>query len=457
MKAPTDPILLAAWIEHAPAFNVAGWLEDVAGGPFEGRWICEEAASLRRDPIIDLALAQWSWDTELLSEMWDREDPTLRRAILTNQNSAAPLSIEQWLNWIEIASPDEVRIYATNPAHGPLGLRGIFTRGGRWGEISDKRWVDVGTAAFGNPVLRKNLRWQALPRDGWEDYMNHAVLQDAFVFLLQVPPTLERAQSLLYAMDNVACLEVHVPAELAKRSLGEMPPAGSSPEMDRYWGLRRAMEPGVLGQLFKHWTPPDAEEPIRTFAHLRRALASKLETHNAWMMRHADRDVRIGGSAHYGFDSAEELWEFVEAQGIWDCMEVLAWNRFLHSRQDGSKSRRQYRKLLLKTDALLYIAKPASPSLQRHDRDALKDSWKAAADFFHSVDPDRYHSWDERLLRLERALEEEDSEDGWRLESGEPGLYDPHEPPAWWLWDMRTLTVKALTRLGSWLKPPRDL
>lgn len=310
MGAPDDPTMLVAWVDVAPNFAVAGWLQSSGQGDSGGRWEAEWAAFHREDPLVDLALARYGVNDELMPALWNRS-PALRRAILLNEQVGGPPDRDSWLSWIGSAPPDEIDLYATSQARSRSMLRSIYRREREFTEISDERWYAIGLAALCHPQLRDHPILMPAPEDGWEYHERVSLTEEIFAFLLVLPPTGDNARSLLDALSNVVRLGIPRPED-GKRD-------------DQH-------EIEVLGRLFGRWSS-NAQDPTITglYGKVRRLIASKIESQNDWMMSHADREVRVGGSARADFSDPEELREFVEAEGVRDCMELMTWNPSIRS------------------------------------------------------------------------------------------------------------------------------
>ena len=69
----------------------------------------------------------------------------------------------------------------------------------------------------------------------------------------------------------------------------------------------------------------------------------------------------------------------METEGLYDCMETLAWNQSLNGNrgEEGAEARKFLRDLASRGDGRLVVKR-----------------WRTALDYFHKANPGRYPTWE---------------------------------------------------------------
>jgi hypothetical protein len=83
LTPPSDPDLLIAWLERAPAHVAAAWVSSKRGNGLS--LFPENTLKIlraRSDPFLDLALALYGDDDKVLRKLWVTNEPAIRSAII---------------------------------------------------------------------------------------------------------------------------------------------------------------------------------------------------------------------------------------------------------------------------------------------------------------------------------------------------------------------------------------
>jgi hypothetical protein len=199
----------------------------------------EESLRLRRDPLIDLSLAQYGRYVEAVKPIFHNSPPgsALRLATLANQNfSNAFLSnfpsdlfeeLEDQIQWLIHGEESELTALFQNPTISDRFLRSILEQDNEFARVPDARFNMIVSILAYNP--RMSTKRESIYLDGQEDYDHNSVFNAAWTLAERVEPTKKWAIALgwLYAKLELECFSIKEPLQVANRWY----PSGSNAEL----------------------------------------------------------------------------------------------------------------------------------------------------------------------------------------------------------------------------------
>jgi hypothetical protein len=220
----------------------------------------------RQEPLIDLAIASYCDNAEVLEALWRSGDQTIKVAIATNtfRRGFAGLpttTFEEVCN-----DPALVRAVFENPSMVPESLANFLERSENFKSLSDEDWLSGLHAALRNPVLKSVPEEDQFSDDGYLDYSRRRPFGVAWELLVVLEATDRHAAILSDAFLNIAVFsppyEEMLKAEgklKAQNSLTELSPKRLAEFSERYERGTRL----YLDYVFHKWRdtkPPSDEE-----------------------------------------------------------------------------------------------------------------------------------------------------------------------------------------------------
>jgi hypothetical protein len=171
----------AAYVRDADAQAVYGWLErNRAEARPRGTFVPKEISEVlvkRNDPLVNLGLAQFTKDCEILRTVYRTGDVAIKCAVLSNpllgevfrSLSAHGSVLQQYFfdsedegkDFIRSADNELIEAYFTNPSIAAGTLESLFSRSDLFSSLDDLRWRVLVTSALQNPRLHQE------ENEGW--------------------------------------------------------------------------------------------------------------------------------------------------------------------------------------------------------------------------------------------------------------------------------------------------
>jgi hypothetical protein len=353
----------------------------------------------RGDPFLDLALALYGDDDEVLRELWVTNDRAIKRAILCNQNRdrgfrsqdeppgfLTPKAFGMFLAEADIT---DLEAFFTNPTFKRDHLSAIFQRSGNYADLPDERWHRIAVIALMNPNLHFESRWDRYAVNGYREYADSRPKSLAFRLLFELPAeqpwawALESGYSRLPDLDSPteAPKEVELTTSKGRR---------------KYEVWREKSDREFLQGAFRRWTLQDESDKRALLVPtgsccLRMALASKVPSYRRelrdWLEKHEDRWVRIGAATTKEFFRPEEVREWYDREG---------WAFLIAARANPSLHRRSNPAVVAEVRSLL--SRSVEAEIQGYgweDTQFTRSWWSQEAERLYALDPERFLSWDE--------------------------------------------------------------
>ena len=201
------------YLEHADPEVVYAYLEGNPGNveatplSYEYPFSIELQKLLlnRNEPLIDLALGQFSADKEIVRELFLRNDQALAIAACSNQNVKRSLRISDEPDWIgsgklqellNTASKEILEAYLTNNLLEPYILTALFEEQGVFSGIPDDRYLLAVNFALQNPFLQKPIEEDSFDNNFMDWIENGKIFRAAWNLLLTLPNDPEHACAL---------------------------------------------------------------------------------------------------------------------------------------------------------------------------------------------------------------------------------------------------------------------
>lgn len=397
MDAPQDPVLLAAWIERAPPASVASWLSTLKSDPdrfYRPALVPDsllELAKSRGDPFLNLAIARYGDDKEVLAALLAEGDVQIRRAILINENrSLEPFGREGLAKFIRDAPLDEIHLLVVNPTLKRDALCNVFERKEAFADLPDDRWQEIATLALMNPNLHREYEAERYSDDGYGEYIENKPKSLALRLLLDLPTTEPWAWKLERGLSHFPEI---TPDLKTPDGIDLLTKEGS----EKFQAWREGAERDFLAQVFDKWVLPKPDTKRRADlipagdAYLRMTLASKIPNYRnqlrVWAEGHQDKWVRIGTAIRKRFTKPDEIRQWYDREG-WAFLAAVQSNPSLHERSN-SKSVSEVRGLLRLTEDA------EKEGYTWEDTQTFRSWWNIEADKLHTLDSRRYLAWDE--------------------------------------------------------------
>lgn len=166
----------------------------------------EESLRLRRDPLIDLSLAQYARNTATVKPLFDASELTSahRLAILSNQSlgkgsfSRFPMGLfdssEKCKRWLLRGDLVELKALFQNPHVQQDFLRDLLEGKEDWAQLPDARMTQIVSFLCSNERMR--TEYDNSHMDGFAEYSHNAVFDAAWSLAERVEPTEQWAKAL---------------------------------------------------------------------------------------------------------------------------------------------------------------------------------------------------------------------------------------------------------------------
>jgi hypothetical protein len=253
-------VILQAELLAMPPAAVADFLKRRAEAPTKERrdYLLDEedevALAKRDDQLINLSLAQYGRNPEVVSQLFRSAaaGSPMRLACLANQSVRGYASVfpKHMLgqvmarDWITSATDLELGALFSNPTLSDDFLRNVLERGEGWASISDDLLRRIVLILVGNPRMRtpRESDWM----DGYAEYTYDSVFDSAWRLAGSAPTTQEWA----YALGNLfeellpEAFSLEDPLTLALRWQRQVDPGNPDPEKrnsDDYHLVRKGL------------------------------------------------------------------------------------------------------------------------------------------------------------------------------------------------------------------------
>jgi hypothetical protein len=403
---PNDPVLKDAWINRAPSQVVAEWLSQVH--PSDRRSIFQlfpegalQKLLARHDSFIDLAIALYGDDPEVLRELWRRDDGALRRAILRNQGRDRGIGDNGLLNFLQegdallaffrAASREDIEALVTNPNLDGTALAAIFKRQGVFAALPLEQWRTIAALALKNPNLHRRwldeVRPYAVGPGRESEYWS--ATEQAMRLLLDFPVEPLWASWLLHGYSEFK--DLNIPTE-PRHDIFE---GQDSTKKFTEWREKATRE--FLEAVFRRWMPDDAAaEDKRTYGFLRMSVAALVPKYDKelrqWVESYPDKWVQVGAARTKHFGTPDEVQEWFDRHG-WHFLEYVEENPFLHCRGNPAV----VEKVRSLVQFLAGEERAEKDGVDWKDRQHIRSWWMHAANRLHKKAPHRFFAWDDEI------------------------------------------------------------
>jgi hypothetical protein len=309
VREPAIAVLEAELLASRPE-RVLEWLRSRANGDYTEKPIydasLEKSLLGRNDPLINLGLAQFGIEDEILRSLFDSpassQRSALRLAVLSNTTirkhqpyhsgdliAALTGTRGEVGPWLASLSDEELRALFLNPTLGNEFLLEFLERKKGWSDLSEPRQILTLYALANNP--RMSERYKSITMDGYAEYSHDAVFTAAWNLAAVVPVKLHWCWVLtaLYPK-TLTSVSVEDPLALAKRWFPD--PADEKVAAAEEKRLQDP-DPGSFGYL---------RMEIARLAVRKNAVGTKL----ADLLNHEDLAIRLG-ACRYGNPDAEQI------------------------------------------------------------------------------------------------------------------------------------------------------
>ncbi len=284
-----------AFLVAAPPHSVYEWLgENAPDNPHVEAIPGELVQALRgrNEPLINLGLAQWTTNREVLKGLFVDGELALRCAVLSNPQLGGVF----WgLSGIDLFTEDEHRDFALqsdprlleaylgNPSLPPDVLNCLFEKTGPFKDIDESRWTEALLFAAKNPILHHEYESPAYASswDGFSGATHGAPVIAAWRLLDTLPATQHWAAvlyQLLFHMYYNLCPRDYDEEEVFSAS--ETEAEGVDSMISRFQAAYEPVERKFFKDVFEKWrTEGDEDEVWDDFGELRTVVASKAPSH----------------------------------------------------------------------------------------------------------------------------------------------------------------------------------
>jgi hypothetical protein len=211
--------ILEIFLENASAETVFEYFReygDYGGDLFQNSPFPKELQEKlleRNNPIINLALASYSDDDDILRTLFLKKDEATTIALCSNKISRKKFSFNDKPEWIteeellDLCENDSIETkieYFTNPNIRPSELGNALEREDIYATLSDEKYYEVAICCLSNPFLHKKVETEKYASDGWDEYTNGRPLKAAWGLLLSLPNDVTNAYQLNRGLSKVA-------------------------------------------------------------------------------------------------------------------------------------------------------------------------------------------------------------------------------------------------------------
>lgn len=194
------PEAAAAWVKERSTLSVYFWAE--------GDQDTEIALLGMGSRLVDLALARYGRNREVLRQLYGRGDQPLRAAALANEPHLREDIFDAWgftgaarddFSWLSGLSASEFQALFANPALPDHFRSGFFEQKGAWSAIEDGRRRE----AIAWMTRNLGAREEKNRYDGWANYSHSKVFDAAWQLSAHAPTTSEWAATLANLYDRL--------------------------------------------------------------------------------------------------------------------------------------------------------------------------------------------------------------------------------------------------------------
>lgn len=391
-----------AYLAAATPASVYDWLKTRKGQILPDETI--QTLLARKEPLIDLALAQFCPDEACLRDLFRRADVGLQCAVLANHfhtaehffmdvlsSNPSPVVIFDadgaFQQFMREASNDLLAAYLMNPGLSPETLEAILSRRDPLKLLDDERWQLLALFTLHNPRLHEgpesDAAIAALGGRSYSEY--HGAQCYAWGLFLTLPATGGVAAVLRKLAPTLSFSGFHLSKEEISGALNKAEPG------DEAKALLSAGSQKVLSSLdaiFERWTPPpDVEANVaEVFGDLREAIASRVVASirggelGGHLGDHSDLRVRRGFYRSFRPKDRATLDRAIERDGN-ECLDAAVENPWFADSTAPWEIRRHLYELAEKSH---WNKRGGGPSLGSR----LRDTTEALVE----TDPSRYDS-----------------------------------------------------------------
>jgi len=389
----------------------------------------------RGDPLIELAVATYCDNPDVLETLWRSGDKTVKAAIASNTVKQGFTGLPS-ATFAEVCTdPALVSAVFENPSMSHGGLANFLEHSENFNSLSDEEWLTCLHCALRNPILRSVPKRDRFADSGWEDYMRGRPFDAAWKLLITLDATDQNAAILSDAYLNIAVFSP--PYDEMLKAAGEWK------QDDSLDGMSDKLERGTrlyLDYVFHKWSdlkPPADDEDnkwptergfIRQGVAAGAARQSYQKSIAAYLRDHPDRWVRAGYYTTFPF------WDEASVRGAYG--------------KDGAFFTEQavYNKTL-------YGNTPAGRVFRAMVGNKSGPEWGDFSD--DQMRRGVYHSWAERLWR-ENPLLYPHPEDDLDALNPPPFKREPDETISDFLWrradEIKQQTEARLAQISTWLQ-----
>jgi hypothetical protein len=263
----------------------------------------------RKEPLIDLAIASYCDNADILEALWRSGDKTIKIAIATNTFKRGFIGLPATDFEEACSDPVLVRAVFENPSMAHGGLANFLERSENFKSLSDEGWLSGLYYALRNPVLRSVPEEDRFSDDGYLDYSRRRPFGAAWKLLILLEATDRHAAILSDAFLNIAVFSP--PYEEMLKARGKLKVQGSVADLspERLAEFSERYERGTrlyLDYVFHKWrdTEPLSDEEDdkwpknRGFIRQGVAAGAAREGYRknvvAYLRDHPDKWVRAG-------------------------------------------------------------------------------------------------------------------------------------------------------------------
>jgi hypothetical protein len=254
----------------------------------------------RQEPLIDLAIATYCDNADVLETLWHSGDKTIKLAIAANTQRKGFAGLPP-ASFTQVCSdPDLVRAVYKNPSMTLEGLTNFLERSGDFSSISDEEWLTCLPCAVRNPVLQSKPEEDPFADTGYLHYLDGRAFGAAWKLLIVLDATDRHADILGDSFLRIAVFSPPYDEMLKAAGVPIADPTGE-PSIGKFSEFSEQYEQGTrlfLDYVFNKWsdTSPLSDEEGDKWPTARGFIrqgvaAGAARTH---LRDHPDKWVRAG-------------------------------------------------------------------------------------------------------------------------------------------------------------------
>jgi len=339
----------------------------------------------RKEPLINLVLAEYSNDDDLLKELFDSGNKAARIAVLSNTNENFFPKGRKWLSEEYLQSicddSNEASAFFGNKILCGRELETVFLKTGFYSELPHDLWIDIVYHALHNPNVTKRKAVDYYATDGWAEYEDTLPRSAAWSLLDTLEVTFKNTTLLYYAF-----YETGIPFELpavVKKDENTDYSAKIEKETLRFfqrvidrWSARNCKENLAYDS--------DGEESFY-FKALREGIASSAPIYRKsileFLKTHTDIYVRRGYYRVFSPSKAEEIEELFKLDGK-HFLESAILNQNLY-RTKPLNIRKAF-------ERIVYFSGDDNQTIEFEDRQRIREIYDRKAQELSSDNPQLY-------------------------------------------------------------------